>query len=162
MSGRGCLALAVLAGALLSLAACGESTGGSELGGSVSGSYDLDYDRVEVKKQYLGSTLEAVLVLYARDTTAGGTPYYPVKLVVLPPVPVGQFKSLMNGAGRVTRVMPDSSQFHPMKSGKIKFDRLEEPGGGASGEFYITFADASGSTLRGTFSATVEKLTAGN
>jgi hypothetical protein len=161
VSGRGCLALVALAGGLLALAACGESTGGSELGGSVSGSYDLDYDRVEVKKQFLGSTLEAVLVLYAKDTTKAGTPYYPVKLVVLPPVPVGQFKSLMNNAGTVTRVMPDSSQFPSMKDGKVKFDSLGEPGSNASGEFFITFADASGNTLRGTFSATVEKLTAG-
>lgn len=146
---------------LLLLCAPGcDGTGGSEIGGSVAISYNVDFSRVDIKKQVKGDQFIAMVVEYVNDKIKGCDDPIdqcprPVKVVANAPVTKGEKHDLVND-GTITRIMNDGSQFKDLREGFIRFDELGDVGKHAEGEFYGTFID--GMTINGKFSGTVQQL----
>jgi hypothetical protein len=132
------LLLALVTGTLAGVGCGGGGTDG-QLNGSVTQTYNLDFDRVDIYRQNdTAGALLAVQVKYVyRPDTAGQR--WPVIVTANAPLAAGQEKQLTGTGGDVRRVMDDQSEFPKMKTGKIIFDELSEVGQPASGKFYITF-----------------------
>lgn len=144
----------------LPLAAGCDGTGGdNELFGSAANTFDLDFNRVRVKKQVIGGTFDAMSVEFIHDVS--GATYIPVKVVANAPVTAGEKKDLAGTNGSLIRVMPKGGDFPEIASGNITFSSIT-PGESCSGEFYINFKAAtrgsSQTNLNGRFSAVVEQV----
>jgi hypothetical protein len=151
---RSLLCFAALATAALA-AGCDDTAGG-RLGGSVYETYNLTYNTINIKKQVVGGTFQAMIVEYVNKTGGcGNACEIPVKVVINAPISAGEKKDLAKD-GSVTRVMKDNSQFPDLDKGNITFHDLPDVGGEAEGEFYATFV--GGTTLNGDFSGTVQLL----
>lgn len=132
----------------------------NELGGAVVTTFNLDFSRVDIKKQVNTGVFTAMIVEYVNSNVKGcssptDTCPRPVKVVANAPVKQGEKRDLVK-YGVITRIMTDGSVFKDLKEGFIVFDELGDVGSHAEGEFYGTFID--GITINGKFCGDVKQL----
>jgi len=141
---------------LLSLLGIGSGCNGSDcnkLAGAVATTFNLDFSRVDIKKQIKNGVVTAMIVEYVNDNVKGcidpvtkmDTCPRPVKVVANAPLTAGSEHDLVND-GVIQRIMQDGSQFKDLDTGYIKFNGLS---GDIDGEFYGTFE--GGLTINGDF-----------
>lgn len=146
---------------ILGLAGCDGIGDCNELGGAVVTTFNLDFSRVDIKKQINNGVFTAMIVEYVNTNKKGcsspvDTCPRPVKVVANAPIKEGEKRDLVK-YGVITRIMDDGSVFKDLKEGFIKFDELGDVGSHAEGEFYGTFQDG-GLTINGKFCGDVQQL----
>ena len=130
-------------------------SGGDTLEGSMSESFDLAFDRTQLRRingvtiqlQYLrdieGSTIPDVVCKIVFDTPAGG-------------IPEGEAIDIITNNGIIERVAVGGEDFPAPELANITFDSGGNEPGAAAGSFASTFDN--GKTLNGTFEADLEEL----
>lgn len=144
-----------------STSACNGVGDCNELGGAVVTTFNLDFSRVDIKKQINSGVFTAMIVEYVnanvKGCSAGGidTCPRPVKVVGNAPISQDEKRDLVK-SGVITRIMTDGSAFKDLKEGFIRFSELGDVGDHAEGDFYGTFID--GITINGKFCGEVKQL----
>ena len=136
-----------------SLGGCPE--GGNTLEGSISESFDLTFDRTQLRRVN-GVTLQ---LDYLRDIEDSEIPDVICKIVLDTPeggFPAGEAVSIIENNGIIERRAVGGEDFPALELANITFDVGGNEPGEAAGSFASTFEN--GKTLNGTFDTELEDV----
>jgi hypothetical protein len=147
------LSAATVVAVVLALGGCPE--GGNTLEGSISESFDLTFDRTQLRRVN-GVTLQ---LDYLRDIEGSDIPDVICKIVVDTPeggFPAGEPVSIIENNGIIERRAVGGEDFPALELANITFDVGGNDPGEAVGSFASTFDN--GKTLNGTFETELEDV----